>query len=173
MSGRPLPERERPEGEDRRSAAQGGRPGGGAERAGAGAGAERAGAAGGEAETGNAAREALASAQAELLASLVAGREAPPGFDRQRLRVQEYSLIAKRRRIVARHRPDLVEALGGDFAREFEAYARGRPKPPGGSHADVRDFAERLRAAGRLPEAPADREPGPAPGRWSRLFRRR
>ncbi|MFI6508615.1 hypothetical protein ACIBCT_13505 [Streptosporangium sp. NPDC050855] len=109
--------------------------------------------------SGSDAREALAGAQAALVAALVAGREAPAGFDRDRLRVQETSLIAKRRRTVARLRPDLVASLGDDFAAEFRAYARGRPKPPGGSHADAHDFAGHLRAAGRLPD-PDDREPG-------------
>ncbi|MBB2913417.1 hypothetical protein FHS43_004721 [Streptosporangium becharense] len=124
--------------------------------------------------SGDAARAALADAQAALLASLVAGREAPAGFDRDRLRVQERSLIAKRRRSVARHRPDLVVVLGGDFAREFAGYARGRPRPPGGTHADVRDFADWLRAAGRLPEEPpAGPEPGPGSPWWRRFLRRR
>ncbi|GAA3028927.1 hypothetical protein [Streptosporangium longisporum] len=120
-------------------------------------------------DEGDAARQALAGAQAALVAALVAGREAPAGFDRDRLRVQETSLISKRRRTVARLRPDLVASLGDDFAAEFRAYARGRPKPPGGSHADAHDFAGHLRAAGRLPgpaaqeqgvREPAVREPG-------------
>ncbi|WP_329085967.1 hypothetical protein [Streptosporangium sp. NBC_01469] len=124
----------------------------------------------------DAAREALARAQTALVAALVAGEEAPRGFDRERLRIQEAGLISKRRRTVARLRPDLAALLGDGFAGEFDAYARGRPKPQGGSHADARDFAERLRAAGRLPEesstAPAS-EPGPAPRRWSLFGRRR
>ncbi|WP_051864635.1 hypothetical protein [Streptosporangium roseum] len=115
------------------------------------------------------AREALAGAQAVLLAALVAGGEAPPGFDEGRLRIQAASLISKRRGTVARVRPDLVALLGGDFAREFEAYARGRPKPPGGSRADARDFADRLRSAGRLPPEP---EPAAGTPRWLRPFRR-
>ncbi|MEU8383776.1 hypothetical protein [Streptosporangium sp. NPDC048865] len=124
-------------------------------------------------ETGETAREALARTQEALVAALVAGGEAPRGFDRERLRIQEAGLIAKRRRTVARLRPDLVALLGDGFAGEFDAYARGRPKPPGGSHADARDFAGRLRAAGRLPEEPAAPEPGPAPRRWSIFGRRR
>ncbi|WP_440100626.1 hypothetical protein [Streptosporangium sp. H16] len=126
-----------------------------------------------EPETVETAREALAGAQEALVAALVAGREAPRGFDRERLRVQEAGLISKRRRTVARLRPDLVASLGDGFAGEFDAYARGRPKPPGGSHADARDFADRLRAAGRLPEEPVTPEPGPAPRRWSLFGRRR
>ncbi|WP_329428344.1 hypothetical protein OG339_02940 [Streptosporangium sp. NBC_01495] len=124
----------------------------------------------------DAAREALARAQTALVAALVAGEEAPRGFDRERLRIQEAGLISKRRRTVARLRPDLAALLGDGFAGEFDAYARGRPKPQGGSHADARDFAERLRAAGRLPEEPGPApasEPGPAPRRWSLFGRRR
>ncbi|MFC3818899.1 hypothetical protein [Planomonospora venezuelensis] len=111
-------------------------------------------------------RAELARAQAGLLAALVAGGEAPPGFDGERLRIQENSLIAKRRGTVARLRPDLVRALGDGFAAEFAAYARGRPKPAGGSRADARDFAEALGAAGRLPGAAA---PAPSFGLRSRL----
>ncbi|MET8052322.1 MULTISPECIES: hypothetical protein [unclassified Streptosporangium] len=121
----------------------------------------------------DAAREALAGAQAALMAALVAGEEAPPGFDRERLLIQESSLISKRRRTVARLRPDLAALLGDGFAAEFDAYARGRPRPPGGSHADARDFADRLRAAGRLPEESIAVEPAPGPRRWSPFARRR
>ena len=112
------------------------------------------------------ARAALARAQAELLTALVAGGEAPPGFDAERLRIQTAGLVAKRRGAAARLRPDLVMLLGGDFAAEFDAYARGRPRPPGGSHADVRDFAEELRATGRVPDGPGP-DPGPDPGSGS------
>ncbi|GAA3424779.1 hypothetical protein GCM10018953_19620 [Streptosporangium nondiastaticum] len=116
-------------------------------------------------------RAELARAQAELLAALVAGGEPPRGFDEGRLRIQAASLVSKRRGVVARIRPDLVALLGAaGFAAEFDAYARGRPKPPGGSRADARDFAERLRAAGHpLPEP----EPEPPAGRrwWTRFAR--
>ncbi|WP_189235550.1 hypothetical protein [Planomonospora parontospora] len=96
-------------------------------------------------------REELARAQAGLLAALVAGAQAPPGFDGERLRIQAASLVAKRRSVVARLRPDLVQALGGDFRAEFAAYASGRPKPPGGSRADAADFAGHLARTGRIP----------------------
>ncbi|MGC5014618.1 hypothetical protein ACLQ2R_27950 [Streptosporangium sp. DT93] len=112
---------------------------------------------------GNAARDELAGAQAALVAALVAGGPTPPGFDRERLRVQETSLIAKRRRTVARLRPDLVASLGDTFGAEFHAYARGRPKPRGGSHADAHDFAAHLRASGRLPESPGAESSGREP----------
>ncbi|GAA4223112.1 hypothetical protein FHR32_001853 [Streptosporangium album] len=118
---------------------------------------------------GDGARAALAGAQAGLLAALVAGGEAPPGFDGERLRIQAASLISKRRGAVARLRPDLVVLLGDGFAREFEEYARGRPKPPGGSRADAHAFAGRLGEAGRLPPEP---EPPAVPRRWSRFLRR-
>ncbi|MBG0819200.1 hypothetical protein HS048_00260 [Planomonospora sp. ID91781] len=96
-------------------------------------------------------REELARAQAGLLAALVAGAQAPPGFDGERLRIQTASLVAKRRSAVARLRPDLVQALGEDFRAEFAAYASGRPKPPGGSRADAADFAGHLARTGRIP----------------------
>ncbi|MFF0577236.1 hypothetical protein [Streptosporangium saharense] len=96
-------------------------------------------------------RRALGRAQAELVAALVAGGEAPEGFDVERLRVQESALISKRRGSVARVRPDLVVLLGDGFAARFDGYARGRPKPEGGSRADARDFAAWL---GLDPPAP-------------------
>ncbi|MDP9848970.1 hypothetical protein [Streptosporangium lutulentum] len=117
------------------------------------------------------ARAALARAQTGLLAALVAGGRPPSGFDEERLRIQEFSLIAKRRRTVARLRPDLVALLGDGFAGEFETYARGRPKLSGGSHADARDFAGALEATGRLPGRSEDPEPPPPP-RWWRFARR-
>lgn len=123
----------------------------------------------GETVSEDAARQALAGAQAALVAALVAGEEAPPGFDRERLRIQEGGLISKRRRSVARLRPDLAALLGGGFAAEFDAYARGRPKPPGGSSADARDFAGHLRAAGLLPVEPLTS----ASRGWSLFARRR
>jgi hypothetical protein len=136
---------------------------------------------GSEARSG---REELARAQAELLAALVAGAQAPPGFDGERLRIQAASLVAKRRSLVARLRPDLVQALGGDFRTEFTAYASGRPKPPGGSRADAADFAEHLARTGRIAAGAAsgaasgatagsgaDAGPPRPTGRWARLTR--
>ncbi|GAA0407528.1 hypothetical protein Acor_69180 [Acrocarpospora corrugata] len=105
----------------------------------------------------DAARERLAREEARLLAALVAGAPQPPGFDPARLRIQAHSLIAKRRGLVAVALPGLVSALGAEFAREFFAYADGRPKPPGGSRADAHAFVEWLRAEGRLPAAPEQR----------------
>lgn len=96
------------------------------------------------------------------MAALVAGGEVPEGFDAGRLRVQEAALISKRRGTVARLRPDLVALLGGGFVAEFDGYARGRPKPQGGSRADAADFAVWLGERGLLPE------PEPEPGRPAR-----
>jgi hypothetical protein len=94
-------------------------------------------------------RQALAAAQAELVAALVAGGPEPPGFDAERLRVQAASLIAKRRggvaRALAMFAPEVLPELGPRFAAEFAAYAEGRPKPGGGSRADAQAFAAWLR----------------------------
>ncbi|GES22106.1 hypothetical protein Aple_050030 [Acrocarpospora pleiomorpha] len=99
-----------------------------------------------------------------MLAALVAGGPEPPGFDGSRLRIQAHSLIAKRRGLVATALPALASALGGNFAREFFDYANGRPKPPGGSRADARAFAEWLRAEGRLPEGTDSPKAAKPPG---------
>jgi hypothetical protein len=128
------------------------------------------------------ARRRLAEAQAEVVAALVAGGEAPEGFDRERLGVQAWSLIAKRRAIVARMRPDAVTAVGDDLAAEFAAYARARTSPPPGYHADADDFATWLRDRGRMPDRPPTTEPptppedgwpepGPRRRWWPRLRR--
>ncbi|WP_062440509.1 hypothetical protein [Herbidospora daliensis] len=95
-------------------------------------------------------RARLADQQRALLSALVAGAAAPEGFDAERLRIQAGSLIAKRRGLVAVLRPDVVQALGNGFAREFHAYASGRPKPQGGSRADAAAFADWLRGRGLL-----------------------
>ncbi|GII52971.1 hypothetical protein Pth03_13600 [Planotetraspora thailandica] len=97
------------------------------------------------------AREALRVAQGALLAALVAGGGVPEGFDAERVGIQARSLIAKRRGLVARLRPELVRGLGPGFAAAFADYATGRPRPPGGSRADARAFAEWLSSQGRYP----------------------
>jgi hypothetical protein len=102
-------------------------------------------------------RERLAHAQRELLAALVAGGPDPEGFDPERLGIQRASLIAKRRGLVARSAPDLVARLGGRFTGLFAEYAKGRPKPPGGSRGDARAFAEWL---GMPPEPVPAMPPG-------------
>lgn len=119
------------------------------------AGTAGGGAAAGTADGGSAAARArLAAAQEHLVAALVAGAEPPEGFDRERLRVQAASLVAKRRGIVARLRPDAAMAAGPDLAVEFAAYARARSAPPPGYRADAADFAAWLQARGRM-AAPA------------------
>lgn len=112
------------------------------------------------------ARLELAQAQERLVAALVAGGESPPGFAEDRLRVQAASLIAKRRGIVARLRPDAALAAGPDLVAEFAAYAKSRAVPPPGYRADADDFAEWLRTRGRLPDPP------PAPPFLHRLLHR-
>jgi hypothetical protein len=95
-------------------------------------------------------REALAAAQAELVAALVAGGPKPPGFDAERLRIQAAGLVAKRRGGVARAlaaiAPSVLTELGPRLAAEFAAYAEGRPKPSGGSRADAQAFVAWLRS---------------------------
>ncbi|MBO3752280.1 hypothetical protein J5X84_40005 [Streptosporangiaceae bacterium NEAU-GS5] len=89
-------------------------------------------------------RQELAAAQARLVAALVADGPRPPGFDAERLRIQASSLISKRRGGVARAlstmAPGVLADLGPDFTAEFAAYAKGRPKPAGGSRADAQAF---------------------------------
>ncbi|MFI7636592.1 hypothetical protein [Nonomuraea sp. NPDC049400] len=109
-------------------------------------------------------RRRLAEAQGRVVAALVAGAAVPAGFDPERMRVQASSLIAKRRGIVARLRPDAAAAAGADLAAEFAAYARSRSAPPPGYRADADDFAAWLRERGRMPDPPRK------PRWWSRLL---
>ncbi|MEY9965217.1 hypothetical protein ABIA33_003259 [Streptacidiphilus sp. MAP12-16] len=114
-------------------------------------------------------RAALAAAQYDLVAALVAGAKPPDGFDVARVRVQARALVDKRARHAAAHHPWLAEALAGDYRGVFAAYAGVNPLPPGGGHADAAAFVAYLRGRGELP-------PGPAPearGRLIRLLRRR
>lgn len=112
------------------------------------------------------ARRRLGEAQAGLVAALVAGGEAPAGFDRGRLGIQARSLVAKRRGIVARLRPDAERAAGGGLVAEFAAYAEARATPPPDYRADADDFAAWLRARGLLADEPVARR-----GRWWRARR--
>jgi hypothetical protein len=97
-------------------------------------------------------RAALAAAQRELLAALVAGAQAPPGFDAGQVRLQAGALLDKRARGVSSHHPWLVEALGVDYLPRFTEYARGHPRPAGSSgHADALAFEAFLRDRGELP----------------------
>ena len=87
------------------------------------------------------ARRRLGHAQTHLLATLLGGAPPPAGFDPARLRVQADALLAKRRDLVARLRPDLAETLGADFRNRFDAYARTCPSPAAGARADAAAFA--------------------------------
>lgn len=87
------------------------------------------------------ARRRLAAAQTRLLAALLMGEPAPQGFDPARLRAQADALLAKRREVVARLRPDLAEAAGGQFQARFDSYARIHPRPAGGARADAEAYA--------------------------------
>ncbi|MEO3888060.1 hypothetical protein [Nonomuraea sp. B5E05] len=109
---------------------------------------------GGGAAATDEARRRLAQAQGRVVAALVTGAEPPEGFDPERMRVQAASLLAKRRGIVARLRPDAAAAAGPDLATEYAAYARSRSTPPPGYRADADDFAAWLRARGRMPTPP-------------------
>ncbi|MFI7126217.1 hypothetical protein ACIBQ1_11035 [Nonomuraea sp. NPDC050153] len=110
------------------------------------------------------ARRRLAEAQGHVVAALVAGAPAPQGFDPERMRAQASSLVAKRRGIVARIRPDAAAAAGPDLAAEFAAYARSRGEPPPNYRTDANDFADWLRERGRMPGPPRK------PRWWSRFL---
>ncbi|MFI6712024.1 hypothetical protein ACIBF7_36690 [Nonomuraea sp. NPDC050478] len=108
-------------------------------------------------------RRRLAERQGRVVAALVAGGEVPEGFDAERMRVQAWSLVAKRRSVVARLRPDAAAAAGEDLVALFAAYAAERAEPPSGYRADADDFAAWLRRRART---------RPAGSRlwWSRLL---
>jgi hypothetical protein len=112
------------------------------------------------------ARARLARRQEQVVAALVAGGEVPEGFDARRLRVQARSLIAKRRGVVARLRPDAAAAAYPDLVELFAAYAAERTEPPPSYRADANDFADWLRRQGRMRSDV--REPW-----WRRLVRAR
>jgi len=94
-----------------------------------------------------AARNRLAGAQIELVAALIAGAPPPPGFDPVRLRAQADALVAKRREVVAKLRPDLVRAAGAQFRDRFDTYALAHPRPIAGARADAEAFARTLPGA--------------------------
>lgn len=117
------------------------------------------------------ARDRLAAAQVALVAALLAGEDAPPGFDRRRLRVEARSLLNKRRRVTELLRPDLAGALGDRYAPLFDEWAPAHPRRVGvTAHADADAFGEWLVEHGHRP-APRRRR------RWwpfvSRTARRR
>ncbi|MGP4004795.1 multinuclear nonheme iron-dependent oxidase [Streptomyces sp. 8N706] len=128
-------------------------------------------------------RQRLGLRQTALLSALVAGTPAPEGFDRQRLRVQNRALTAKRADVVAKVAPELPEILGRAYRQAFVGYARSRPMT-GGYRRDALDFAQHLLTSAEPAYATdaAVRErlglwwrerSGPAPlprGRIARLF---
>jgi hypothetical protein len=90
-------------------------------------------------------REDLAARQAALVAALVAGAPAPPGFDPARVRAAADALLHKRAGEVAAAWPLLRTSFGSGWAAAFAAWAAGRP--PGGALRDGWDLA---RATGDL-----------------------
>lgn len=97
-------------------------------------------------------RERLARQQAELLAAVLrVGSPVPSGFDTDQLRVQRRSLLAKRRRLVERRRPDLVDRLGERFGPLFAEYAAEHPHLNGrGPRIDAERFTRWLTRRGVL-----------------------
>jgi hypothetical protein len=84
----------------------------------------------------------LAERQAAVVAALVAGAPAPPGFDTHRVRATAAALLRKRTGEVAAAWPFLAAALGADWSASFGAWAAGRP--PAGALRDGWDFARSL-----------------------------
>lgn len=92
------------------------------------------------------------STQAALVHALLAGGEPPAGFDPERVARQAAALRAKRRRVIARLRPDLETSLGGEFAAHFDTWARAHPPLVGScAAADADAFAAWLVRGGHLP----------------------
>ncbi|MEV6579613.1 DUF692 domain-containing protein [Streptomyces sp. NPDC051582] len=102
-------------------------------------------------------RARVGEEQGALLAALVAGAQAPEGFDRERVRVQARALAAKRAGVVAKLAPELPGILGGEapYREAFVGYARSRPMTAG-YRRDALDFAEHLLIRD-LPADPAAR----------------
>lgn len=97
------------------------------------------------------ARERLEAKQTELLAALLGNQPDPPGFDPTQLRTQSASLRAKRRRIVAKLRPDLPARLGEKFRPLFDAYDSRNPRRTGTrARADAQRFSRWLIRRGAL-----------------------
>lgn len=98
----------------------------------------------------------LADRQAALVAALVAGADAPPGFDPWRLDAARRALLSKRAGEAARAWPLLAAAYGDGWAPAFAAWARTRPNR--GSLRDGWDFARAAVADGSLPAGMAVEE---------------
>jgi len=98
------------------------------------------------------ARYRLAAAQTALVRALLAGDAAPAGFDPERLRIEASALLAKRRRIVERIRPDLTDVLDTRFTELFDTWATANPRHDGiSAQADAHQFAGWLAVHGHLP----------------------
>ncbi|MFF0219868.1 DUF692 domain-containing protein [Streptomyces vinaceus] len=102
-------------------------------------------------------RARVGEEQGALLSALVAGAEAPEGFDAERVRVQARALAAKRAGVVAKLAPELPGILGGGapYREAFLGYAGSRPMTSG-YRRDALDFAEHLLIRD-LPADPAAR----------------
>jgi hypothetical protein len=97
-------------------------------------------------------RAILAGRQAELVAALVDGGTAPPGFDAARVGTLAAALRAKRSRAIERTWPRLAGAMGPDWPETLARHVREVPAPPAsGSLGDGRLMARRLAEVGRLP----------------------
>ncbi len=90
----------------------------------------------------------LAQRQADLIAALVAGGPAPPGFDPVRVTATADALLRKRADEVGARWPRLRVQFGPQWTNDFTRWARSRP--PLGSWRDGWDYARHLDAAGRL-----------------------
>ncbi len=87
-----------------------------------------------------AARASLGERQAELMRALWARGPVPEGFDAEGVKLEGETLLAKRRRFVAKLRPALARALGRGYGEHFAAYAAAHPLPAHGC-ADGAAFA--------------------------------
>ena len=87
-------------------------------------------------------RHALAEGQRALLLALVAGGPTPEGFDDARVRLQAAMLVARRRSLVERVRPDL--RASPELPVRLAAYAAAGPQPDGGPRANAEAYEEWL-----------------------------
>ena len=91
----------------------------------------------------------LTARQLSLVTALVAGGTPPAGVDLERVRIQALSLVRKRSRSVARHRPELAVSLGADFWPAFQRYTAANPTPPANTSSDAQRFARYVRKSRR------------------------
>ena len=100
-------------------------------------------------------RHDLANRQAALVADLAAGAVPAGVAPREAARAHD-TLAQKRRREAFLAAPRLAEALGEQFAAEFDRYAGQVPYPgPGGPVADAAGFGAYLDRQNRLPATAA------------------